>query len=73
VLAAYADHLAAQGGALVWLVDDAHLLPEETARWLGSVVARSDGALRLAVAVLDGAEAKALDALGPLAVVGGLD
>jgi MoxR-like ATPase len=72
VLAAYADHLAGQGGALVWLVDDAHLLPEETARWLGSVVARSRGALRLVVAVLDGAEAKALDALGPLAVIDGL-
>lgn len=72
VLGAYADHLAERGGALVWLVDDAHLLPEETARWLGSVVARSRGALRLVVAVLDGVEAKALDALGPLTVIDGL-
>jgi len=64
VLAAYAEHRAGSGGALIWLVDDAHSLPEETARWLGHVVTHSGGALRLvAAAVGDG---KALDALGRL-------
>jgi MSHA biogenesis protein MshM len=65
VLAAYAEHRAACGGALVWLVDDAHSLPEETARWLGHVLAHSAGALRLVVAAID-EPGKALDALGAL-------
>ena len=67
VLDAYAAHLAQGGGALLWLVDDAHSLPEETARWLGSRLARAAGALRLVAAALDDAErSKPLDALGPL-------
>ena len=66
VLAAYADHRAECGGALVWLVDDAHSLPEETARWLGHVVARSAGALRLVIAAVEDERAKTLAALGPL-------
>jgi len=65
VLAAYADHLAGSG-ALVWLVDDAHSMPEETARWLGHMLARARGALRLVVAAVEDERAKALDALGPL-------
>ena len=72
VLAAYAAHRAASGGAFVFLVDDAHGLPEETARWLGHLVARSDGALRLAVAAVDDERAKTLDALGPLTRVDAL-
>jgi type II secretory pathway predicted ATPase ExeA len=72
VVAAYAEHRAAGGGALVWLVDDAHSLPEETARWLGHVVARSRGALRLVVAAVDDERAKALDALGALVRVDAL-
>jgi hypothetical protein len=51
---------------LLWLVDDAHSLPEETARWLGHVVARSGGALRLVIAAVEDERAKTLDALGPL-------
>ena len=67
VLAAYAAHRAQQGGALLWLVDDAHSLPEETARWLGNALAGSRGALRLVAAALDDEERiKNLDALGPL-------
>jgi type II secretory pathway predicted ATPase ExeA len=66
VVAAYAEHRAACGGALVWLVDDAHSLPEETARWLGHVLARSGGALRLVVAAVEDERGKALDALGTL-------
>jgi type II secretory pathway predicted ATPase ExeA len=66
VVAAYAEHRAACGGALVWLVDDAHSLPEETARWLGYVLARSGGALRLVVAAVEDERGKALDALGTL-------
>ena len=66
ILGAYADHLAERGGALVWLVDDAHSLPEETARWLGHVLARARGALRLVVAAVEEERGKALRALGPL-------
>jgi type II secretory pathway predicted ATPase ExeA len=66
VLGAYADHLAERGGALVWLVDDAHSLPEETARWLGHVLARARGALRLVIAAVEDEPAKALSALGPM-------
>jgi type II secretory pathway predicted ATPase ExeA len=67
VLAAYAGHLAQEGGALLWLLDDAHRLPGATARWLGHALARSRGTLRLAAAALDGEEhTKVLDALGPL-------
>jgi type II secretory pathway predicted ATPase ExeA len=47
-------------------VDDAHSLPEETARWLGHVVSRSAGALRLVVAAVEGERGKALDSLGAL-------
>lgn len=71
LLAAYAEHRAGGGGALVWLVDDAHSLPEETARWLGHVVAHSGGALRLVVAAVDG-PGKALAALGDLVRVDAL-
>jgi type II secretory pathway predicted ATPase ExeA len=66
VLGAYADHLAERGGALVWLVDDAHSLPEETARWLGHVLARARGALRLVIAAVEDERAKSLPALGPM-------
>lgn len=66
VVAAYVEHRAACGGALVWLVDDAHSLPEETARWLGHVVSRSAGALRLVVAAVEDERGKALDSLGAL-------
>ena len=66
VCGAYAEHLAERGGALVWLVDDAHSLPEETARWLGHVLARSRGALRLVIAAVEDDGAKALSALGPM-------
>jgi type II secretory pathway predicted ATPase ExeA len=67
VLAAYAEHRAACGGALVWLLDDAHGLPEATARWLGYVVARSGGSLRLVVAAIEEERTtKTLDALGQL-------
>jgi type II secretory pathway predicted ATPase ExeA len=66
ILGAYADHLAERGGALVWLVDDAHSLPEETARWLGFVLARARGALRLVIAAVEDERAKALPALGPM-------
>lgn len=65
VVAAYAEHRAAAGGALVWLVDDAQLLPEETARWLGHVLAHSKGALRLVLAAIEDERGKTLDALGP--------
>ena len=65
VVVAYAEHLAESGGALVWLVDDAHSLPDETARWLGALVAGSAGALRLVVAALADAPGRVLDALGP--------
>jgi type II secretory pathway predicted ATPase ExeA len=71
VLAAYAEHRAGCGAALVWLVDDAHSLPEETARWLGHVVTHSEGALRLVVAAID-EPGKALDALGALVRVDAL-
>jgi MSHA biogenesis protein MshM len=71
VLAAYAEHQAGGGGALVWLVDDAHSLPEETARWLGHVVVHSAGALRLVVAAVD-EPGKTLDALGALVRVDAL-
>ena len=66
VLGAYAEHLAERGGALVWLVDDAHSLPEETARWLGHMLARARGALRLVIAAVEDERAKALPALGPM-------
>jgi type II secretory pathway predicted ATPase ExeA len=66
VLAAYAEHRAACGGALVWLLDDAHGLPEETARWIGHVVTRSGGSLRLVVAAIEDERTKTLDALGQL-------
>jgi MSHA biogenesis protein MshM len=66
VLVAYAEHLAESGGALVWLLDDAHSLPDETARWLGARVPGSAGALRLVVAALADAPPRVLDALGPL-------
>lgn len=67
VLASYAAHLAQQGGALLWLIDDAHGLPEPTARWLGRALAGSGGALRLVAAALDDEERlKHLDALGTL-------
>jgi type II secretory pathway predicted ATPase ExeA len=66
VLAAYAEHRASFGGALVWLLDDAHGLPEETARWLGHVVARSGGSLRLVVAAIEDERTKTLNALGSL-------
>ena len=66
VLGAYADHLAERGGALVWLVDDAHSLPEETARWLGHMLARARGALRLVIAAVEDERAKGLFALGPM-------
>lgn len=72
VLAAYAEHRAGCGGALVWLVDDAHSLPEETARWLGHVVTRAGGALRLVLAAIEDERGKALDALGPLARIDAL-
>jgi type II secretory pathway predicted ATPase ExeA len=72
VVSAYAEHRAACGGALLWLVDDAHLLPEETARWLGHVVASSEGALRLVVAAVDDERGKALDALGAVVRVDAL-
>jgi type II secretory pathway predicted ATPase ExeA len=72
VLVAYAEHLAESGGALVWLVDDAHGLPDETARWLRSLVVGSAGALRLVVAALSDAPAGALEALGPLVRVDAL-
>jgi type II secretory pathway predicted ATPase ExeA len=66
VLGAYADHLSERGGAVVWLVDDAHSLPEETARWLGHVLPRARGALRLVIAAVEDEGAKALPALGPM-------
>jgi type II secretory pathway predicted ATPase ExeA len=66
VLGAYADHLGERGEALVWRVDDAHSLPEETARWLGHVLARAGGALRLVIAAVEDEQAKALAALGPM-------
>ncbi len=69
VLAAWAEHCAKRGGGLVWLVDDAHGLPEETARWIGHVLSRSRGALRLVVAAVEDERAKTLDALGPLRAV----
>jgi type II secretory pathway predicted ATPase ExeA len=47
VLRAYAAHRAQCGGALVWLIDDADLLPPATARWLLDAVARAEGGLRL--------------------------
>jgi type II secretory pathway predicted ATPase ExeA len=72
VVSAYAEHRASCGGALVWLVDDAQLLPEETARWLGHVVAGAGGAIRLVVAAVDDERGKALDALGALSRVDAL-
>jgi type II secretory pathway predicted ATPase ExeA len=69
VLAAYVEHCGRQGGALVWLVDDAHDLPEETARWIGHLLPRWGGALRLVVAAIEDERAKTLDALGPLHAV----
>jgi type II secretory pathway predicted ATPase ExeA len=65
VLWAYAAHLAQREAALVWLVDDAQFLPEETADWLGRVLAASGGALRIAVACVDDERAyRTLEALG---------
>lgn len=72
VLAAFTEHCADRGGALVWLIDDAHDLPEETARWIGRLRAQSRGALRLVAAAVEDERIKALDALGPLHRVGGL-
>lgn len=69
VLAAWADHCAQRGGGLIWLVDDAHGLPEETARWIGHVLPRSRGALRLVIAAVEDERVKTLDALGPLHAV----
>lgn len=66
VLDAYTAHLGERNAALVWLVDDAQGLPEETARWLGSVLAKSGGALRIVVAcVEDKRTYRILQALGP--------
>ena len=72
VLAAFTEHCADRGGALIWLIDDAHLLPEETARWIGRLRAQSRGALRLVAAAVEDERAKTLEALGPLRQVRGL-
>jgi len=66
VLGAYVDHLGECGEALVWLVDDAEGLPEETARWLGQVRPRARGALRLVIAAGPGEPPRAFAALGPM-------
>ena len=52
VLEAYLEHLAQLERALLWLVDDAHLLPVETARWLRRQH-ESRPSLRLVVGGLD--------------------
>ncbi|MEN8160856.1 MAG: ATP-binding protein, partial [Myxococcota bacterium] len=53
MLRAYAAHRAQCGGALVWLIDDAHRLPVATARWLAEAATRGDGGLRLVFAADD--------------------
>jgi type II secretory pathway predicted ATPase ExeA len=52
VLVAFLEHLARRDRALGWLLDDAHGLPAETARWLRRL-ADSHASLRLVLCSVD--------------------
>jgi MSHA biogenesis protein MshM len=54
VFRAWLEHLRAKEQACLLLIDDVDAMPEETARWLGRLVAETRGALRLAMAALEG-------------------
>ncbi len=52
-LRALASALGERGSALLLAIDDAGAMPIATARWLGELVERADGRLRLALAATD--------------------
>lgn len=58
-----------EGQGLVLLVDDAEVLPEETARELGRIARESQGALRFVAAAERLATARLTDAFGEVATV----
>jgi MSHA biogenesis protein MshM len=65
LMRAWLGHLRAQEQACLLLVDDVDAMPEATLRWLAAGAAESRGALRLALASLDGpAAARVSRALG---------
>jgi MSHA biogenesis protein MshM len=71
MLRAWLEHLRAKEQACLLLVDDIDAMPAETARWLGRLVAEARGALRLAMAALEGpATSRLLRALGEVRCVG---
>lgn len=70
LLGACLQHLRSEGSGMLLLIDDASALPVETARWLVELAARSQGTLRVALALLDGPEGEpVIEALGSAADV----
>jgi type II secretory pathway predicted ATPase ExeA len=70
----FVRHLQASDNAILLVVDDASVLPSATARWLAHLASGSGGAVRLALAAVDGgASGRLVAALGEAAVEVRLD
>jgi MSHA biogenesis protein MshM len=63
LMRAWLGHLREQDAGCLLLVDDADAMPDATLRWLAALAAESRGALRLALAALDGPAAANLTRL----------